>query len=276
MAQVFGVRLGRCLVTLGGLTVAGLLPTLATAADQAPVAFPDLAKRPLPTGPAGAAIRLGRDLVTDTGRWAEGYVGNRLSCGSCHLHAGCQPGAMPLVGMTAVYPMYRSRRAKIDTLEDRINDCFTRSLDGRPLPLQSREMRGLIAYMTWLSAGIPPGKRVLGSGVTLLAGTRPADIGRGQHGFQSTCAACHGSDGLGTPAAPPLWGDRSFTIGAGMARLRTAAGFIQANMPRGQGGSLSEDDAVDIAAYVLSHDRPDFPDKTQDWPQGGKPPDCPY
>lgn len=28
-----------------------------------------------------------------------------------------------------------------------------------------------------------------------------------------------------------LWGENSYNIGAGMARLRTAAGFIQAYMP---------------------------------------------
>jgi thiosulfate dehydrogenase len=33
---------------------------------------------------------------------------------------------------------------------------------------------------------------------------------------------------------------------------------------------------MDLAAYVTSQPRPDFPGKEKDWPEGGAPPDVPY
>jgi thiosulfate dehydrogenase len=75
---------------------------------------------------------------------------------------------------------------------------------------------------------------------------------------------------------PALWGPRSFNIGAGMARLNTAAAFIKSSMPLGQGGSLTNQEAYDIAAYFTQQPRPDFKKKSQDWPKGDKPPDARY
>jgi len=77
-------------------------------------------------------------------------------------------------------------------------------------------------------------------------------------------------------AAPPVWGHGSYNIGAGMARVSVAAAFIKSNMPRGWGWSLTDDEAFDVAAYINSQPRPDFPGKARDWPNGGKPADVPY
>ena len=41
-----------------------------------------------------------------------------------------------------------------------------------------------------------------------------------------------------------------------MAKFEKAAGFIQNNMPKGQEGTLSDQEAADIAAFLLSHERP--------------------
>jgi thiosulfate dehydrogenase len=77
-------------------------------------------------------------------------------------------------------------------------------------------------------------------------------------------------------AAPSVWGPASYNVGAGMARVSVAAAFIKANMPRGWGWSLTDDEAFDVAAYINSQPRPDFPGKAHDWPNGGKPADVPY
>ena len=63
---------------------------------------------------------------------------------------------------------------------------------------------------------------------------------------------------------PPLWGARSFNWGAGMGDIRNAAGFIKANMPLGLGGTLSDQDAWDVALFVDSHERPQDPRFTGD------------
>jgi thiosulfate dehydrogenase len=111
----------------------------------------------------------------------------------------------------------------------------------------------------------------------------------GKQVYAPQCAVCHGKDGEGLKAAngrviyPPLWGDESFNIGAGMARTYTAAVFVKRNMPigfhdkfpLGQGG-LSDQEAVDVAEYFSHQPRPDFPEKVNDWPKGKKPVDARY
>ena len=58
---------------------------------------------------------------------------------------------------------------------------------------------------------------------------------------------------------PPLWGAQSYNWGAGMASVKNAAAFIQANMPLSRGGSLSEQEAWDVSQYIDSQDRPQDP-----------------
>ncbi|MEO8600750.1 MAG: cytochrome C, partial [bacterium] len=56
-----------------------------------------------------------------------------------------------------------------------------------------------------------------------------------------------------------LWGKDSFNWGAGMHRIDTAAGFIKANMPYSRGGTLSDQEAWDVALFMNSHERPNDP-----------------
>jgi len=113
-------------------------------------------------------------------------------------------------------------------------------------------------------------------GMSRITSTRPPDPANGKNVFEKKCVFCHGIDGQGTMAAPPVWGPRSYNIGAEMARVGVAASFIKANMPRGWGWTVTDDEAFDVAAYINSQPRPDFPGKVYDWPQGGKPADAPY
>jgi thiosulfate dehydrogenase len=61
---------------------------------------------------------------------------------------------------------------------------------------------------------------------------------------------------------PPLWGPRSYNWGAGMARIDLAAGFVRANMPFDQPGTLTDQQARDVAAFIDSHERPKDPRQT--------------
>ena len=235
-----------------------------------------------PVGPVGEAIALGRRILTQTPANAPAYSGSALNCTSCHLDGGRRPWAAPWVGIWGVFPEYRSRNAKVNALQDRINACFERSLNGRPLPIESREMISILAYMQWLSREVPTGKSVAGRGFLRIKSPQPPDPVRGALIYAQQCALCHGDAGQGTVAPsgeiiyPPLWGPQSFNIGAGMARLNTAAAFVKASMPLGQGGSLSDQEAFDVAAFFTRQPRPDFSAKSQDWPKGGKPDDARY
>ena len=230
----------------------------------------------IPGSQLGEQIRLGYQIVVNTQEYANPYVGNRLNCTNCHLDAGLNPNAASFVGLAAVYPEYRTRNARVNTLADRINECFERGLNGRALPPDSSKLQAVMAYITWLSRGVPSGAILPWRGLQRIESRRPLDPGNGKNLFANKCAFCHGSDGQGTMAAPPVWGPRSYNIAADMARVTVAAAFIKSNMPRAWGWSLSDDDAYDVAAYVNSRPRPDFPNKVHDWPKGGKPADSPY
>ena len=230
----------------------------------------------IPGSQLGEQIRLGYKIVVNTQEYARPYVGNRLNCTNCHLDGGLNPNAASFVGFAAVYPEYRSRNARVNTLADRVNECVERSLKGRAFPPDSSKLQAVVAYITWLSRGVPSGATLPWRGLQRIDSQRPLDPGNGEKVFANKCAFCHGSDGLGTMAAPPVWGPQSYTIGAGMARVSVAAAFIKSNMPRNWGWSLSDDDAYDVAAYINAQPRPDFPGKANDWPKGGKPADAPY
>ena len=267
--------------------VRGLIPLIASfiacasvahAAEPAPLSPP--ATTALPAGPLGDSVRYGQSLVTNTRTLAAGFVGNGLTCTNCHLDAGRVAYAAPLAGLWGVFPEYRARRGSVESLAERINDCFERSMNGKPLPSESREMIALLSYIAWLSEGVPTGVEVQGRGFKEITAPSPPNPTRGESLYVAKCAACHGADGQGLRSAdnayafPPLWGAQSFNDGAGMARVSVAAGFVQAKMPLGNAGSLSDQEAYDIAAYFTSKPRPEFSARKNDWPRGGAPADA--
>lgn len=236
----------------------------------------------IPAGPDGEAIKHGREIILDTQTHAKQYVGNGLNCTSCHQSGGIKPGALPFPGLSGQFPQYNARAGKVITLQDRVNGCFSRSMNGRPLPLDSKEMTSIIAYMTWLSKGIPSGEQWHGRGAPklVLTGLTP-NLENGKQVFVAQCAMCHGADGKGLyvdgkTTYPALWGEKSFNIGAGMARLLSAAPFVKANMPLTSPGSLSAQDALDVSAFFTTRPRPDLASKVDDWPNGGRPVDARY
>ena len=237
----------------------------------------------IPNDSLGAAVRRGLALITHTADSLPYYAPGRLNCTNCHLNGGRNEDAAPLTGSFARFPKYMDRTGAVIGLADRVNYCFTRSLAGNRLPVESREMQDILAYLAWLSTGVPVGE---GKKLAGADGLRPMPaglVGDRSHGaavFTAKCVACHGADGQGNPAippgVPPLWGPKSFSVGASMARQGKAASFIWHNMPYGQPKSLSSQEAFDVAAYVTSQPRIDSPGKERDWPAGGAPADVPY
>ncbi len=265
--------LGACKENRGDDAAKSPAATKPSAAPVRFVAHPP-ADAAIPDGPMGASIRRGLALLNATRNSLPAHVGNSLRCTSCHLDNGRRGNAMPWVGVYGRFPQYRSRSGKVVTIEDRINGCFTRSLAGKAVEAGSADMRDMVAYMAFLSRGVPVGSEVDGQGTPKM---RPlvGDTVSGEVIFHRSCAQCHGEGGLGN-IAPALWGDRSYNIGAGMARVRTAASFIRHNMPYDKPGILTDQDAFDVAAFVNARPRLDFAGKENDWPDGDAPPDVAY
>lgn len=276
---IFGIGGGLALFA-GGLLLFdfGLFPSGATPADkaeaQAPL-FQPPSEADIPDGPAGEAIKLGMAIFNNTPTNASDHVGNALSCANCHLDGGRRANSAPLWAAWVAYPLFRAKNNQVNTMEDRINGCFSYSMNaqdsisGGPPPAGDDIYRNLQTYMHWLATGAPTGVKLEGAGYPVL--DLPAqgyDPGRGAEVFEANCAACHGADGQGQQDAngrytfPPLWGAQSYNWGAGMARVNTAAGFIKANMPLGQPGKLTDQQAWDVAAYLNSHERPRDPRQT--------------
>ena len=228
-----------------------------------------------PDDPYEAAVYRGLAILTHTRDSLPHYVNANLNCTSCHLDEGRRANAAPLVGVMARYPRYIDRVNAVIPIEDRINYCFTRSLAGARLPPDSREMQDLVAYFAYISRGVPTGEHVRGEGLAAMP-KLSGDSARGRQIFVDNCARCHGTSGAGMGVIPALWGPRSFSIGASMARAERAASFIRHNMPFDRPGTLTDQQAFDVAAYITSMPRVDMPMKNRDWPDGGAPADVPY
>ena len=95
------------------------------------------------------------------------------------------------------------------------------------------------------------------------------DPARGESVFMERCTSCHGADGqgvqIGDKKAGPLWGPDSWNDGAGAARVYTLAGIIRYTMPYLDPGSLSDEDAQHVAAFINSKPRPVYPHKHRDY-----------
>lgn len=264
------------------LITAGLALGLAgsVVAQTAVPPFTAPADSTIPSGPKGLAIQEGKKLLTETHQRLPKNVGNGLNCTSCHLAGGTTANASPWVGIWGVFPEYRSRSGKVISLTERVNDCFQRSMNGKPLAYDSAEMNNILAYMQWVSTGVPTGTSVKGRGFGPLDQTLKPDSAHGKDLYAAKCASCHGATGAGSknPAGgylfPPVAGKDSFNDGAGMARTYTAAAFVKHNMPLGQGGTLSDQEALDVAEYFTHLPRPVYKFKAKDWPKGDKPKDA--
>jgi thiosulfate dehydrogenase len=277
----------------------GLAVTAALAQDTARQIWTVPEIGALPNNAQGRLVRRGRDLITATYAYigpevadrSKRFAGNNLACSNCHLQAGTKKFGIPLFGLFGEFPRYNARVGAEITVENRFNSCMTRSMNGRALPVSAPEMQAMVAYIKFLSTGVPAGELLPGLGTGKMPELdRPADPVRGKARYTNACAICHGPDGAGIRRSlpstdlgyvmPPLWGGDSFNDGAGMARLITAANFIHFNMPHGAdywNPQLSPEQAWDIAAYVISQPRPhkagldkDFPDLLE------KPVDAPY
>jgi thiosulfate dehydrogenase len=219
----------------------------------------------IPDDEFGKVVKQGQQIFLRPAQYAGAYVGNSLHCSNCHLDAGRLADSAPMWGAYVAYPQYREKNHRVITFEERLQDCFRYSMNGKAPPAGDPVLVALESYSYWLAKEAPTGVKLKGAGYRKLP--KPAqipDYARGARVYQRNCSMCHGPNGAGQAANgesvfPALWGADSFNWGAGMHQVNFAASFIKANMPLGRGGTLSEQDAWDVAMYVDSHERPQDP-----------------
>jgi len=216
-------------------------------------------------------ILKGRDMFMNTQQFRGKYVFNDMNCKSCHMGEGRMNWSGPVWPAATTLPDYRGKNGHVNSLEERIAGCFSFSMNGTPPEYGSDDMLALVAYHRWLARSAPVyEKNIGGRGFSHLGKEPPKlDYQRGKEIYEANCAICHGEDGQGKKVDgkvvfPPLWGDNSYNWGAGMTRIYTAASFIKNNMPLGKPGSLTDEEAWQVANYINSQERPQDPRYTGD------------
>lgn len=229
-------------------------------ADRYPLYDPEMAPQEIKD-----QVLKGYKIMLETKEHLPDYAGDMISCTNCHFSAGNSFGGrsngFSLVGVDHKYPKILESGEEY-TLEERINSCFLRSLNGKPLPVNSPDMQSLIAYLEWISSGIPKGSSYPWMGVKEIRSKHTPDPENGAEIYAVRCAECHGKNGQGhirkyDRSYPPLWGENSFNDSAGMNKLHTFAYFIYENMPYND-PKLTVEEALDVASFVIRQERPKF------------------
>lgn len=248
-------------------------------AGNAPKAYPE--------GEIGKLVKTGEDILnnTDTHPLTKDLVGNKLQCKNCHLQGadgkpGTADGISSFIGTAAAFPAWSKREKTVQTLQDRSNNCFMRSMNGKRPIIDTEASMAIAAYITWLSEGIPMKMNHKGPWSEHNTKLYPKNVKKfkaiqkkathanyvnGEKIYASKCASCHGANGEGiTGAFPPLWGKNdkgewlAYNTGAGMSKIDKAAAWVQSNMPLNQGGTLSDQDTADVVLYMNAQPRAGF------------------
>jgi len=259
-----------------------LLASFACAAQM-----PTSAPKDYPAGELGKLVKIGEDIVnnTDTHPLTKDLVGNKLQCKSCHLKGadgkvGTAEGISSWIGTAATFPAWSGREKKVQSLQDRSNNCFMRSMNGKRPIIDTDASMAIAAYITWLSTGVPMNMNAKGPWSEHNTKLYPKNVKKfkaiqkkathanylaGKEVYAKKCASCHAINGAGIPGAfPPLWGKDangnwlSYNTGAGMSKLDKAAAWVQSNMPLGQGNTLTDQETADVVLYMNAQERADF------------------
>ena len=235
----------------------------------------------IPQNDSGKLIRYGKILIHETARFlgpkgTVGHFSNGMNCQNCHLESGTRVWAGNFGSVAALYPRFSERRGGPETVNQRITDCFERSMNGHAPDSNSLEMRAMSAYIRWLGKDVEKGKKppvLVWNHLLFWTGPQiPAEEGTSISVSASVATESNGegkTDSLTNGYQyPPLWGEHSYNTGAGLYRLTKFAPFVKANMPYGSNydkEQLSVEEAWDLAAFVNSRPRPRKKFR-QDWP----------
>lgn len=218
------------------------------------------------------------------------YFGRVMNCSTCHAQAGTVPFAWPLFRTATRFGNRPTQADPVNQGEPygflgywrdttTVNrDCGLNCAGQGHLPVGSEEMESLNAWVLAVSEGIYANEGILLPELRLEAnlsvlentlGSRlpafpevlgdanfRADPARGKRIYDRNCASCHGKDGLGKwtdtggYSNPPVAGPASYAKAGGPYMTPVLAAFIKRQMPLAKPGSLTNQEAIDVAAYI--------------------------
>ena len=139
-------------------------------------------------------------------------------------------------------------------------------MNGNAAPLDSKVMPALETCAYWMSTGVPADARMAGAGYPKNGSKppQPANYAHGKAVCERSCALCHGprrtrSASRRQERVSAAVGTGFIQLGWDMHQLDNAAAFIEANMPLSPDGTLSDQDAWDVAMSMDAHERPQDP-----------------
>ncbi len=229
-----------------------------------------------PKGKLGEVIKLGEDIInhTDTNSLSKSYINSKLQCVNCHRkgkdgRAGTTNKIGTFIGTATSFPAYSKRYKDIISLQNRIDGCFRRCLNGTKSVVNTKVGIAVESYITWLSTGLPinmsskaprtPSKiemwdRDRNKFSSLFKKATHKNYINGKKLYVKKCALCHGINGEGVESSPPVWGDRSYTADGSMAKLPNGATWIKDNMPL-DNANLSDQEVIDITLFINAQPR---------------------
>ena len=215
------------------------------------------------------SVMRGYKIMMNTPFYASEYAKGHVSCGNCHFCEGNSLGGrdkgISLLGVTQIYPQFSKRSQSTIDIKERIYNCFERSMNGIRPPADSDVMLDLVNYLYWISSEVKEIKQPPWLGLKRIKNPHKPNDANGAKIYQKYCVACHQENGEGGgelpypigKTIPPIWGDYSFNNGAGMSMIEVFSSFVFYNMPY-ENSVLTEEEAIDVAAYVLTKPRPEY------------------
>ena len=247
-------------------------------AKDAPKNYPD--------GEVGKMVKLGEDIInnTNTHPLTKEMLETKLTCKNCHLpgkdgKTGTTDNIGTFIGTAAAFPSYSSRHKRIQTMQERIDGCFLRCMNGKESIIGTKAGLAMSAYIAWLSTGEPMKMNTKGPRshkITKQWETNTKKFAKlaklathdnylnGKKLYAKKCALCHGKNGEGINGKIPLWGKdnhgkwTSYGADGSMSKLHNSATWIQSNMPPSQQNTMNDKDTMDITIFINTHQRASY------------------
>lgn len=212
------------------------------------------------------AVKRGCNIFSNPQKHASRYVRANIRCKDCHLDLGLKAETAPLGEAWVQSDKYDPVTGVILSYELRTMQCFINSSNGFKPNILDSTIQDLKVYGRYLAfkQGLKEGVEYPARRFTKVMPTGEGDdYLRGKQAYKKHCAMCHGEQGYGLKdengyvAIPSLAGEGSWNTDSRMFNERiTLAAIIKTSMPAHDRGSLTDTQARDIAAYLVTLPRP--------------------